>query len=101
MMKKRGTKAAASPAAEAQQGVPSYESYHQVTMLIIRGDVPEFAPGALASTLLLALERAGDTLDSLTHADILSVAACLQQRLIDEHNSDMQARAIVKKVRAR
>jgi hypothetical protein len=101
MKKGQGAKPVPRPAAKVPQEVPSYESYHQVTMLIIRGDVPEFESGVLASTLLLALEKGGDSMDDATHAAILRVAACLQKRLIDEHQSDMQARAIIKKARAR
>jgi hypothetical protein len=97
----RKAKRAAPAESRAGQLMPSYESYHQITMLIIRGDVPEFEPGPLAKTLLLALEMGGDTMDDATHADILRVAACLQRRVIDEHNSDMQARAIIKKARAK
>lgn len=100
MMKGYRPKPAPRPAAKAPQEMPSYASYHQVNMLIIRGDVPDFEPGPLAKTLLLALERGGDIMDDVTHAEILRVAACLQKRVIDEHHSDMQARAIVKKARS-
>ena len=100
MKKGQGAKPAPHPAAEAPQEMPSYESYHQVTMLIIRGDMPEFEPGVLGKTLLLALEKGGDTMDEATQATILRVAACLQKRVIDEHNSDLQARTIIKKVKA-
>ena len=96
MTKGRRAKPAPHPVAEV---MPSYESYHQVSLLILKGDVPEFEPGLLASTLLLALERVGDTMGDATHAAILSVAACLQKRVIDEHNSDRQARAVIKKAR--
>jgi hypothetical protein len=98
MKKGQRARPAPRPAAEV---MPSYESYHQVSLLILKGDVPEFEPGLLASTLLLALERSGDPMGDAARAAILRVAACLQKRLIDEHNSDLQARATIKKARAR
>lgn len=89
------------PAPEtAGESMPSYESYHQLTMLILKRDVPDFRPGLLAATLLLELERVGDVIDDAARMSILRVAACLQKQVFDEYNSDRLAREVIRKAKA-
>ena len=79
--------------------MPSYESYHQVTMLIINQDIPEFEPGTLAATLLLELEKASQAVPEAAYMAIIRVAACLQKRHSDEVSSEIEARKVIKKAR--
>lgn len=80
--------------------MPSYESYHQVTMLIINRDIPEFEPGALAATLLLELEKGGHALPEATYMAVMRVAACLKKRHSDEVSSEIEAHKVIRKARA-
>lgn len=97
---KKAQKAKPAPV-RAGEPILTYESYHQVTMLILNGDVPDFCPGLLAATLLLELEKDRGAMDQATYMAILRVAACLQKQVFDEYNSDRLAREVIKKARCR
>lgn len=97
MNKAKRPKPAASLTGES---MPSCESYHQVNMLIINQDIPEFDTGVLAGTLLLAIERAGRSLHDPEYMAILRVAACLKKHQSDEVTSGIQAREAVRKAMA-
>lgn len=95
----RKTKRAAPGGSRAAQPMPSYESYQEVVMLIINGDIPAFEPGALAATLLLEMEREGHALSDTAHAAIMRVAACLKKQHADEVTGDRLAHEVIRKAR--
>ena len=96
----RKTKRTAPEASRTGQPMPSYESYHQVLMLIINGDIPAFEPGAFAAALLLEMEKEGEALSDAAYLAIMRIAACLKKQQVDEMTSDLQAREVVRKARA-
>lgn len=95
----RKMKRTAPEASLTGQPMPSYESYHQVIMLIINRDIPAFDPGALSATLLLELEKEGEALSDTAYMAFMRVAACLKKQQADEVTSDHQAREAIKKAR--
>jgi hypothetical protein len=100
--RRRGERKAKRPARKesAAQPVPSFESYLSVAVLILSQEVPEFDPAALASSLLIALEKGGDTMPAAAYKAILGVAACLHKELLVDYHSDRLAQEVIKKARA-
>jgi hypothetical protein len=93
------TKGAGPAESPTGQPMPSYESYQEVVMLIINGDIPAFEPGALAATLLLEMEREGHVLSDTAHAAIMRVAACLKKQHADEVTGDRLAREVIRRAK--
>jgi hypothetical protein len=77
--------------------MPSYESFRQVTMLIVKDDIPAFDLLLLSHALLMAIEKCDRAMPDVAYAEILRVAACLRKQHCDEVLSEGLAREAIRK----